>query len=113
MDWYADNKIRRAHFLQMLCDSFPKSSPHQAEVLLCMQKNFTLNGFKSRIMDMVSCGLVDMTRMVQGYLNNLASRAGRLYEGRADQESEDTEGDSDSESDLESESDASTTSYFH
>jgi len=51
---------------------------------------------------MVSCGLVDMTRMVQGYLGDLASGAGRLYEGRADQESEDAEGDSDS--DLESES---------
>ena len=43
-----------------------------------------------------------MTRMVQGYLGDLASGAGRLYEGRADQESEDAEGDSDS--DLESES---------
>jgi hypothetical protein len=104
MDRYADNKILRKHFVHMLCESLPRDTPEHAEVLLCMQKNFLLNGSKSRIIDMVECGQVDMTRMVQGYVDDLAKGTGRLYEGRADQESgqSDLEGNSDSESERES-----------
>lgn len=62
-DRYTDNKILRKYFMYMLCESFPKDTPEQAAVLLCMKKNFILNGFKSRIMDMIAYGLVDMIRI--------------------------------------------------
>jgi len=87
-DAYVENKILRTHFVEAITQQFPDGSLELDEVLKSMDKNFTISGFKNRIIGAISYGKEAFEFNVRGYVIDHEQRTGRVYEGGPEQEVE-------------------------
>ena len=76
---YTENKQLRTHFIKTLIERFPWGSPELMEISKSLNKSFTLNGFKNRIVGRVRSG-EESDVDVASYVFDHYQETGRAYE---------------------------------